>query len=106
MPFNLFGGGGAGGVGAGGPAFFQFIAQPGGGPPIITAGGGAQAGLNPLTMAMLQALGMAPPPQGVRAPPLRRVQSEGAAEQPRAGQAGEAEGDDRREQVPLRNLAA
>ncbi|BGO90774.1 hypothetical protein NBRC10512_002846 [Rhodotorula toruloides] len=106
LPFNLFGGGGAGGVGAGGPAFFQFIAQPGGGPPIITAGGGAQAGLNPLTMAMLQALGMAPPPQGVRAPPLRRVQSEGAAEQPRAGQAGEAEGDDRREQVPLRNLAA
>ncbi|GEM08375.1 E3 ubiquitin-protein ligase RNF115/126 [Rhodotorula toruloides] len=110
LPFGLFGGGGPGG---GGPAFFQFVAHgPGGTGPFVAAGrggaeaGGAQAGLNPLTMAMLQAFGMAPPPQGVRAPPLRRVQSEGAAEQPRADQAGEGEGDDRREQVPLRNLAA
>ncbi|BGP31251.1 hypothetical protein JCM10296v2_003015 [Rhodotorula toruloides] len=111
LPFNLFGGRGAGGAGGAGPAFFQFVTQPGGGPPIITAGGGgagaggAQAGLNPLTFAMLQAFGMAPPPQSVRASPLRRMQSEGAAEQPPAGQAGEGEGEDRREQVPLRNLA-
>lgn len=97
----------AGGVAGGGPpAFLQFVAPPpGAGGPFVAA---AQGGLNPLTTAMLQAFGMIAPPQGVRPQTLRRVQSEGAAaEQPRADQAGAGEGGDaRREQVPLRNLAA
>ncbi|GAA5994237.1 uncharacterized protein JCM10292_001949 [Rhodotorula paludigena] len=105
--------------GQGGPTLFRFAAPGGGGGFVAGAGGagGLGGGLNPLTAAMLQAFGLAPPPQGVRANvPLRGQQSgqgrrrgdlagEGEDSAEGAEDGGQAPGG-QQNQVPIQNLAS
>ncbi|GAA6016096.1 hypothetical protein JCM10207_004442 [Rhodosporidiobolus poonsookiae] len=130
----LFGGGGAQGAGAAagaqggqGAPFFRF-ALPGGNVEFFATGGaggggaagaagmgvGGPPGLNPLTTAMLQAFGMAPPAQAFAPPPGPQRAGGGgddAADPEEVGLGGDGagqqgqRGEGQRQQVPIMNLA-
>ncbi|GAA6031165.1 hypothetical protein JCM8097_004036 [Rhodosporidiobolus ruineniae] len=104
--------GGPGGAGAG--AQIQFLTPGGqfaftlGGNGQAQAGAGAAGGaaLNPLTQAMLQAFGLAPPAQGFGAAGGQAQGEEaGDPEEQPAGGAEGGDGQGGRQQVPIQNLA-
>ncbi|BGP15185.1 hypothetical protein JCM10213_008674 [Rhodosporidiobolus nylandii] len=105
--FTLGGGGGFAAFGQGGPGG---QGGQGGQPAAAAAAPGGLPGLNPLTNAMLQAFGLAPPAQGFP-PRAGGVQPTGEGEDaadPEEQQAGGGDGQagQGRQQVPIRNLAS